>query len=228
MTSTITNGNGVEPDANAAALEALEAEAKRAGIRLPRRGEEYAKYILVVARAKAQLGPDEHVADEPAMAKRYLDSARHDEFYGNTPAGRALITAAAVYARMNPDVRGVGELGPSSRRGIRSPIAMLLRELIDDPTRAQRLGAAERDLLDTYADDALVNAIGALGPLIDAAYARIRDAAEAELARPHYDAVRPTPPQPLPEAVPLGTGTSRSSLQRIVSASDLRENPHGL
>lgn len=214
----------LEPaDENAAALEAIQAEAKRAGLaRLPRRGESRDAYLLAVGRHKGVLPPDAHITDVASAVKTMLSRAADDELYGNSPAGKALIAAAAIWPRMNPEIELVGELMWQSRRGVRVPVAHLVQELQRDPAR--RLSLPEAQLLTLYAGDDLVAAVQALRPAIDAAYARVREAAEVELQRPHYDGMLPEPPKPerAPEAVPLGLGTSRSSLAPVLTAADLK------
>lgn len=216
-----------EPDANAQALAAIEAEAEQAGLkRLPRRGESRDAYLLTVARLKGAIPHDAHVTDEAGKVKALLGLAYSDELFGSSPVGKALLTAAAIWPRMNPEIEHVGNLGPLSRRGIRIPAAHLAEALQRDPERALHLSMAEATLLTLYVGDDLVEAVQALRPAIDAAYARIRQAAEDELARPIYDGVLPEPskPSPTPESVALGrTSQLRpSSLTPILTARDLR------
>lgn len=185
-------------DENAAALAAIKAEADRAGIRLPRRAEDRNLYLIAIARHRGVVPPDAHIADPSTTVKQLLERAGEDELFGSSPAGRALVVGAAIWQRMNPKLEGVGQLSSSGRRGVHVAVAHLVLELQQDPARAQRLSPAEAELLRFYTTDELRQAVDDLAPAIDAAHARVAEAAKTELARPIFcDLVprKPTPPQ---------------------------------
>lgn len=200
-------------------------EAKRLGLpRACRRGEAHADYLVALAKAEGVLA-HEATLDEPARkryAEKMLANAQTDEFYGNSRVGQLILNAHDHWTACNPEVQLLGDVREYNRdqRGVPRLIGVLLAEIRDDPSRAERLTAVEYELISTWKSSSKV--ADAIDGIATARKRALQDVADAVAeAAPNYP--MPEPLAPEPEPVPLGRTSQlrRSSLAPVLTAADL-------